>query len=238
MLLLSFLLVSANADMLRLEGGIGMYNAGVSGDAKYKGNDEYSIKNDIGLSDKDTNVYAWAIVKHFVPVVPNFKIEYFNFSTSGKAEKAISWGGHTQTVSAKSELNLSETDLIFYYNLLDNTFWLTLDLGLDAKMVKGDFSVGDEKSDMDFVLPLPYARVRANVPTTSLGLEASLKYLKFKGNGIQEFNIKADYVFDVQVVDLGLEVGYRNQKISVDADDEVEGEIIFSGMFAGFVAKF
>lgn len=237
LVILSVLALSLSADMLRVEAGAGLLSSTLSGKAQYDG-DKYDISDDMGLDDRSSNLYAWAMFQHFVPILPNFRFEYSRFEASGKASKVIEWGGYAQSVDAKTKFDLKQIDIIAYYNLLDNLAWLTLDLGVDVKLLDGDFSVGTEEADVRFALPLGYARARVNLPLTGLGAETSLKYITFDGSSALDFNIKADYVFDLTALDVGIEAGYKMQRNTIDADGKVEGDLDFDGFFAGFVVKF
>lgn len=239
LIFLGLFFVALNADFLRVEAGAGLYNSEVGGDVRYGGNDKFDIKDEFGLSDKSTQAYAWIMVKHFLPLIPNARIETFNFMSDGKAEKNVSWGGTNYTANAKTKFNLRQTDLIAYYNILDNTLWITIDLGLDIRLFRGEFEVGNEKAKADFALPLVYARARVNVPSTGLGVEADVKFVSYDGSSISDISAKLDYVFGLGPVDLGVEFGYKMQKFTLDTSSaDIKGDIDLKGIFAGVVAKF
>ncbi|PIE74087.1 MAG: hypothetical protein CSA19_01580 [Deltaproteobacteria bacterium] len=234
-----FVFVCAHADFVRFEAGAGFSSTKAGGDVKYEGNQDFSVKDDLGLDSKSSEAYFWAMLKHPAPVLPNLRFETFSYKQSSKATKSVSWGGQTYSQSAKTKLNLRQNDLIAYYSLLDNTFWTTLDLGLDVRMMSGEFVVGDKSADANFVLPLGYARARVNIPATGFGAEASLKYVSYDGSSVQDIIIKADYVFDLSVLDLGVEFGLKRQKSKIDTKAaDIKGNIDLDTTFAGVVAKF
>ncbi len=236
LIVLSCLFISANADFLRVEGGVGIFKPSISGDVGYK-NDSYDIENELGFSN-DSKAYAWFMFKHFIPIVPNLRLEYAHFGSSGKTKKDIMWGDKKQNVSASSDFDLTQVDFILYYNLLDDTFLATVDLGLDIRLLKGDLTIGDEKADIDLALPLPYVRARVNLPFSNLGLEASAAYIKYDGSSVSDINLKVDYAFDLIALDVGVEAGYKMQKNTFDTDSDLDGNVDFKGFFTGLIVKF
>jgi outer membrane protein len=189
---------------------------------------------------QDTSAYVWALVKHPIPVVPNLRLEYVNIASEGTASGF--WDGNTAT--GKSTLDMQQIDVIPYYNILDNTFWASIDLGLDVKIVNLGYKVDATPSAYDYkkTLPIPmgYARVRVQIPTTGVGVEGDIKYISNGTSTFSDARAKVDYTFKAfPIVQPAVEVGYRVQKIKIDESSvDIKTDIDFSGFYAGMMVRF
>ena len=247
-LTLSTLLVSTlSADFVRTEIGIGGWSQMPSGTASE--NIAGSTGSNVFNEKEDTSLYAWLLIKHPIPILPNIRLEYADISADGVANG--SWGG-SPALNAPSHFKLKEYDIIPYYNILDNTLWLTLDLGLDLKYMKSDYSIEGTpavgiipafnayQNKSSFVVPLLYARVRVQIPATGLALESDVKYVTYNGSTVYDFRAKVDYTFDITpIFQPGLEIGYRTQKVKIDdSSADIHSDVDFSGVYAGAIIRF
>lgn len=239
----AILSASVYADTTRVEVGAGAWAQTPSGTADYNAGAGVTGTNTFN-ENKDTSAYVWMLIKHPIPVLPNIRLEYTNIHATGTATG--SWGGIAIPGSSNSVLDMKEYDVIPYYNLLDNTFWTTLDLGLDVKVLDLDYKVEPNgiftgyEDTYTLPIPLVYARVRVEIPTTNIGLEGDAKYVTTGSSTIYDARVKVDYTFDISpVVQPALEVGYRMQKIKIDENDEdVKTDMDFSGFYAGLMLRF
>ncbi|WP_345985697.1 TIGR04219 family outer membrane beta-barrel protein [Sulfurimonas sp. HSL-1656] len=210
--------LNASADFVRAEAGIGAFNAAPGGSFEDKsGSPSFDLKDDLGI-DTENDLYVWAYVKHPVPVIPNVRLEYLNL---------------THNPDGSSAFNVSELDGILYYNILDDTFFVTVDIGLDIKYVTSD-SKGFDDSE---TLALAYARARVE-PLDSLGLETLVKVTNYQDNKGYDFRIKADYTMtSLPVIQPGLEIGYRIHKVQYAIGDFInKGE--YTGVYGGLMLRF
>jgi len=209
--------VSASADFLRVEGGIGLFHAepGGSFEAKNSGTD-LDLKQ-AGI-DTENDLYAWLYLKHPVPIIPNVRVEYLDLTHKPD-------GGGT--------FDVKELDGILYYNLLDNLLFITADLGVDVKYVEATGSMLDGTA----TLALLYGRVRVE-PVEWLGIEALLEATNYGDNKGYDARVKLDYTMTfVPVIQPGLEVGYRIHKLQYKIGDYIDkGE--YSGVYAGLMVRF
>lgn len=217
--LLSALLVVAtlvsisSADIARVEAGVGTWNQEPS----------VTILGQTTTLDKESDIYVWAYAKHPVPVVPNLRLEY---STATATE-------------AGSSLEFTQIDVIPYYNILDNTAWITLDLGLNFKSLSAASTTTSVETTDDVVLPMLYIRTRFQLPLSGLGAEADVKYASYSDNTVYDARIKLDYTFDITpLIQPGIEIGYRVQKIETDELFGNDLNYEFSGVYAGVMVRF
>ncbi len=245
LLLAGIIGASAQADLLRVEAGAGVWNNEFSGEISSIVSPDPITQDVLGF-DSESKGYAWVYIKHPVPVLPNLRLEYAAVDYSGTSTSSFTYEGDTYALNTKSDLTLDQIDVIMYYNLLDNTAWITLDVGLDVKVIDFAFNAasGGNRVNVSETLPLPmaYARGRVEIPGTDIGLEGNIKYVSYKNSKVMDYALKADYTLvDILPVDVGLEVGYRFQKFEIDGSDfsfDTAANIEVDGIFAGATIRF
>lgn len=249
-LLAGLLGAAAQADVLRVEMGGGIWNHELTGTVTSRdlvGTGFDTFDSDLLNYDKESNGYAWLNIKHPIPVLPNLRLEYAAIDYSGVSTQSFVFQGITYSANAKTDLTLDQFDVIMYYNILDNTAWTTIDLGLDIKVIQAEFNAADalgNKVHEKETLPVPmaYGRLRFEIPGVDIGLEGNMKYTSYKDSKAMDYSVKVDYVLvDILPVDVGLEVGYRFQELDIDGDDfdiDTAADVEIDGIFAGAVIKF
>jgi len=232
-----------SADMLRLEMGSGVWQQTPSGYAsRTDGDGVLDLDGTYRSSEeKSTEIYAWLLIKQPILIIPNLRLEYVSVSDEGTTTGSVA--GETIPGSAPTTIDIQEYDIIPYYNLLDNTFWTTVDLGVDAKVIVSDATVSavsgfDGYSSTDTtVIPLVYLRARVEIPSTGFGVESDVKYITYDGSSMYDICAKIDYTFDFEAIKPGLEVGYRTQKLLID-DGSTQVDLDYSGFYAGVMLRF
>lgn len=244
------LATTASADFARIEMGAGGFAATPSGALTYT---DGGVTGAYTSDEKSvTNAYAWLLVKHPIPILPNLRLEYASVSDEGKASGSFQ-GFTFDAAGGTGAVDITQYDAVLYYNILDNLFWTTLDLGLDIKYLgtkfeaKGNINIGGAgfssqtySANEAIVLPMGYLRVRVQIPVTNIGLETDIKYITYDGSTLSDFRIKADYTFDfVPVVQPSIEIGYRIQKYDLTYnDDKTKLALDFAGVYAGIMLRF
>ena len=240
---------SLSADFIRVEMGGGMWQQTPSGYAARTDGDGALNLNGKYVSDEkeSSEIYAWLLIKHPLPIIPNLRLEYVTISDEGQTSGSVN---HLPIPGeAPTTIDMTQYDIIPYYNILDNTFWMTIDLGLDIKVIESDTKVasvtegvvtfpGYSSTDTT-VIPLVYARARVEIPATDIGLEADVKAITDGTNTMYDVCAKVDYTLDfVPVVQPALEVGYRIQKIRIDDGSDAQVDLDYSGVYAGLMLRF
>jgi len=240
---------AANADFIRVEGAVGVWQTSPTGTISYENNPTFDVVDNAGLEDS-TNMYGWVYLKHPIPIVPNVRLEYVNPVFDGKVAE-LTWDNKTYA-SVSNTLSLTQYDATLYYNILDNTFWTTIDLGLDVKFIDGNYKIDPSISggvtapavneDFSIVMPLAYVRGRVQIPVTNIGVEVLAKGISYSDNTVIDAEIKLDYTMDfVPVVQPGLELGYRYQQVTLDAGSiglDASFDTTFSGVYGGIMVRF
>ena len=258
---LTVLATTLSADFIRVEAGAGMWNQKSVGFLDYK--DGTVSARDESQEVESPTGYAWIYVKHFLPIIPNLRLEYSKIESEGRLTSTGKiLGLNAEVKNLPTTLEMTQFEVIPYYNLLDNTFWMTIDAGLAIKIINykatgsGEAEVGVDgvpittttnidAYDETGTLPVPllYLRTRVEIPFTGIGVEATGKYLSDGGDNVfSDFNVKLDYTLNfVPVIQPGFEVGYRVISMNADIDDGSTKTLIdytFSGVYAGLMVRF
>ncbi len=243
--------VSAGADFLRIEMGGGVWEQKPSGYViRTDGEGLLSLKGTYRSDEeKSSEFYAWILLKHPIPIIPNLRLEYLSLSDEGKTRGSVN--GLTIPLETSTTIDAKMYDVIPYYNLLDNTFWLTLDLGLDIKFIDSRAEIkpkinipgfpdfpGYSSTDSTFV-PLIYLRGRVQIPETDLGFEATIKAITDGTDTAYDMLTKIDYTFgSVPTIQPGVELGYRVIKLKVDDGAKTQADLDYRGVYAGILLRF
>jgi outer membrane protein len=242
------LVSSANAFMgLNAEVGAGVWAPEMSGTVGYgsnAGSNQIDF-GDLGLDDKKyDNTYMYADFSHFVPFIPNARVETVSYEMSGTTSNDVNWNGNNITADVKTDIKMSQTDMILYWGVpFINTATvgvLDVNFGLDAKNIDGEITLNDDTAKFDETLPLLYLNTRIDLPFAPINLEGTMKTISYDGASISDNEIKVSGVLDLTVVDLKVDLGYRIQNITIPTDlvDDLEADIDTKGMFFGVSAKF
>jgi len=137
------------------------------------------LKGEIGINgDNKDNYSVFIDFKHFIPSLPNLRVAF------------------DKTIKQESK------NVIMYYNLLDKTFWLHLDIGAGINMAKENNA-------------LFYTKARINIPTTSFAIEIRNLHI----SSINTTELLARYtIMDGIIFDIETALGYR--KIGTSSDNE------------------
>lgn len=237
-------LTTANADIMRVEAGIGLWDQKSSGTLSYTdgGADGRYSSNE----PSDSSMYFWALLKHPLPLIPNLRLEYASVEDSGvgsgKFKDFDIIGGATTRVA----YDIKQYDIIPYYNILDNTAWITLDLGLDIKVMEASLDADPNTSGFKgysqsetIAIPLLYLRARVEIPATNIGLESDVKYVSYSSNSLYDVRVKVDYTFDISpVIQPAIELGYRVQKVDIEDGSDFDVDLKFAGFYGGLMLRF
>ncbi len=189
------------------------------------------LKSDLKLSSKSEG-YTYFLIEHPVPVIPNFKYVNTNLTSSGNSGSAnFDFNGINYSTAVNTAIDLSQTDMIFYYEILDNV--VSLDLGLNAKKIEGQAVVDADTTTFSATIPMLYAAVEIALPA-GFSLAGEISTISAAGNEITDVSAKVTYTTDFN---LGVEVGTRSQTYTLDVDT-VKASMSFSGVFAGVYFKF
>jgi len=253
LLLLSTLLT---ADLITIEAGVGSWSQTPSGFMEYKDTDKDNSGRDTSNENEFANIYAWGYIEHFFPYVPEFRIEYSSLESDGQGSGTLSGFEIPIGSNFPTTLEFNQLEIIPYYNLLDDTFWIAVDMGIAIKLVDyqatgrlesdvgGFIQLGDEiyNEKGNFIAPLPYLKLYGQIPFTTIGLKTIIKYGAIDNSSFTDIVIKLDYKINfLPIIEPGIEIGYKYVDIDVDVEDGDTSSIIkleFAGLFGGLMFHF
>jgi outer membrane protein len=226
---------------------LGVYAGFSSWDTDYSGKaGEPSITlKDLNVKNGDKNTSYYIALEHPIPVVPNIMLERTNISSKQTAmiSKTFTIDGTTFVANdtITSDFDLSHTDATLYYEVLDN--WVNFDFGLTARKFDGYFYAASKnvpadskKVNIDYTLPLLYLKAQFDLPFSGLSAGVQGNYVSYSGDKLTDYRAKISYLFD-SVLDVGLEVGYREMSLTVDEDD-IKADLKLKGPYASVIAHF
>ncbi|WP_174494075.1 TIGR04219 family outer membrane beta-barrel protein [Acinetobacter sp. Marseille-Q1623] len=209
----------AQADFIGLKGDISYWNI----DGKANIDEKRLADQDL---DRKGTVQASVAFEHPVPIIPNVKVKYTKLDTETEAN----------TIN-KTDINLDHTDLILYYEILDNI--VKADVGVGATRLNGDVKQFGQSVDVDEYSPIIYAEVGGKLPFTGFSAKAEATYTNVNDVKITDAQAEVQYNFVQSILlDLGAKVGYRVMNIELDDMDKRDMKFEFKGPYIGLDAHF
>lgn len=232
---------TASADTIfGVYAGAGTWQTEYSGDA----GEPATSAGDLGM-DENKNNYYYIAIEHPVPLIPNVKLQHNDITSNQTStlNNNFSIGDITfpEGTQVATDFDLSYTDAVLYYELLDN--WVNLDLGVTLRKYDGYlqakstlFNVSD-KVDIDATVPLIYGKAQFDLPFTGFSAGFEGNYISYDGNDLSDYSAKISYLFD-SALDLGVEVGYRVLTINIDDEDNVNTNLDLKGPYVAAIFHF
>ena len=228
------------ADTLSVAVGGGIWKADPSGSFRNESAGDtldVNVKDDLFWKEENQG-YLFITFEHPVPIVPNFRIMTTNLDYSGSGTASFQLDGKNFSGTVSSEGSLDQTDLLAYWEVLDNV--VSLDLGLNIKFLDISYSITSTggttptSDSLDTTVPMLYGLVGVSpVPGLFLGVEGN--YVSISGSRLTDLVAKVSYTTDFF---LGIEGGYRSQSYKLDDVDGYFGKLDFEGPFLGAYLKF
>ena len=225
------------ADVAGGEISLGYLSDQPSGTFAYKGNSA-DIEKNFGW-EKESSFVLKAYLEHPIPALPNIRVVYSQLSHNGSGTVTnLKFGDKVFSGNIATNIDLDIIDGTLYYEILDN--WINIDLGLNAKYVKGTTYVDNKiigKSDTDFsvVLPTLYAKARIDIPMSDISLQAEGDIITYSDNTLYDLYLTVRYTF---VAGLGLEAGTKMVKLKLDDVEDITADADFKGVYAAIVWDF
>ncbi|MCC2618240.1 TIGR04219 family outer membrane beta-barrel protein [Aestuariibacter halophilus] len=199
--------------------------------------------------DDATRNNLYVALEHPIPGIPNIKVQRTSMDTDGVTTLSSSFTFGDQVFVSQSQVmtdvTLTSTDVVLYYELFDNDL-LSLDFGLNAKYVDGDFLVVDtsdptldgQESFSGFV-PMLYSRISFGLPGTGFSLGAEGSFLSVDDHTLQDYQLAVTYeLVENPAVDANLQLGYRKIQMELDDLDNIYSDLDFDGPFVGLEVHF
>ncbi len=232
---------TAYADtVLGVYAGAGQWQADFSGDlgANHIDTDE------LGIKDEDNNFYYVAL-EHPIPLIPNIKLQRTDINTKDtgtlSADFVVNGNTYTSGTSVTTDLDLTHTDAVLYYEILDN--WVNLDVGMTLRNFDGRVKATDgtstETINLEGTLPMLYGKAQFDLPFTGWSIAGDAHITKWKDDQLTDFSAKLVYTSDIlPLLDLGFELGYRQMKLELEDLDDLETDLTLDGPYIAATLHF
>ena len=236
--LLAALPVVAAADILSFTIGAGVWNETPEGNIIQPSNSPtptVDVKNSLFWTEESQG-YLFATLEHPVPLLPNVRLMYISLDHAGSGTTSFEFDGVTYSGNVANEFTIDQTDLLLYYEVLDNV--VSLDLGLNVRLLDISFKINDGVNNISDSVSAPVPMIYGLVggsPWPGVLLSAEANYMTLSGSTVSDFTAKISYTTDFFV---GIEAGYRTQTIELDDVDNTDANLDFKGPFIGAYLKF
>lgn len=232
----------ALADKLGFWIGGGVWDQTISGTVRSSldPNDTIDVEKDLQLQDIQDG-YLYAIIEHPIPILPNFKLATTKQEFEGSGTLNVTFNGISFSESVDSIVNLDHTDLTLYWQVLDKKA-IELDLGLTGRKYDGFARIQSRadpnkrsEENLDEIVPMLYGRLAFGLPVEGLLIGVDGNYVSYGDGLLSDVSARIAYQTDYVV---GIEVGYRSQKLELDNVDEVFSNLTIDGPFVAIFAHF
>jgi len=243
----------ASADFIGASVGVGMWQENISGYVKTGDNINYlnnkaaetdgnTKTGNLGLEDKK-QPYVWAKIIHPIPIIPNVKLQYTKYQTSGDgvATANLKIFGQSLDVNDRvhTDLTIDSYDATFFYEF--KPVIVDIEAGVGVNVLKGSATVisktTNKTASSSFTAPLPYLYARAeSTPVFGLSIEAQAKYLKVSIGHYYDYQGAVKYHLPLPILDISLALGYKLQDIYGE-DGDNSTEMKFKGGYAELGVK-
>lgn len=241
---LIFLAFGAQADVIGIYAGAGVWKPDVSGQF---GVNQTITTAELGLGGEDAN-YFYIALEHPIPVLPNIRISQTNMEAKGVATLANDFTFDNVTFPATTEtatlLDFSHTDYTLYYEILDNV--ASADIGVTFRSFDGGGAIDgtqgsttlSEAKDFSATAPMLYGNLQVDLPFTGFYVGGTINYIGLDGDKLQDVEARVGYMTSALVANLGVELGYRKTSFDVSDDGDLEVDLSFDGSYAAVVFHF
>lgn len=180
-----------------------------------------STTGTVGVDDSagmegDNNV-AYFAFEHPIPFVPNVKLQTTDMVAA----------------SGTNTIDLSHTDSILYYEILDN--FISVDIGLTSRAFDGSYDFGTPQAMTDTSILL-YGSAEVIIPIT--GLSAGMEVHQDFGaddNKISDIKIRVRYEI---LGGIGLELGQRTVTMTLNESAPNTSNLEFDGTYLALTYTF
>jgi len=224
-----------HADFVGFSIGASYWSPDLSGEFNSAGEASIDLSDDLDVDDPSQSSAVLSL-EHPVPFLPNIRYQDIDLDSDGRNTLSgnITFEGETYSAgeSVRTTFDLSHSDIVLYYEVLDN--WVNLDIGLDLKRFDGKVSmVGSTNTttssiNIDETLPLLYLSARFDLPFSGFYIGADISSFSIDDSSAEDATIKLGYESGSG---LGIEGGLKTFSIELDDADDLDTDIEYDGAF-------
>ncbi len=218
----------AQADtILGLTAGAGSWQSNYSGEIGDSGADLETL----GYTKTNQNFY-YVSLEHPVPIIPNLRLQHTELKSSATGTGELTIKGNTVSGTITSELDLTHTDAILYYEILDN--WVSLDLGVNLRNFDVELMATDgsqsARTDANGVVPMLYGMAQFDLPLSGFSMGASASAIAISDSTVSDLSANIRYTSSL-FLDLGVELGYRSMTVKLEESEKLNTDIEIKGPY-------
>ncbi|KZY74825.1 hypothetical protein A3742_12360 [Oleiphilus sp. HI0071] len=223
---------SATADVLGGEVTVSYWDAAYSGDVTDRSSqDTIDLEDDLKL-DGGGFVEFTAALEHAIPIIPNVKVRHIDLDETADGSISATFDGIAFSGDVTTNLDLSHSSAVLYYEVLDT--FVSLDLGLEARIFDGQLRIEDKsgsngvsETKIDDTLPLAYVAASVDLPLTGLSVGAEVSGVSYSGDKVMDAKAAVRYNIGLFLI----EGGYRSMSITVDDVSGIDVDADLSGAY-------
>jgi outer membrane protein len=227
---------TAKADFVGLNIGASQWRPGMTGAYNYQDSSKIDLVDDLDIENPEQKSMV-LILEHPIKALPNIRyqghdLDQPGFSTIG-FDSSLGGGSHDSGNEVTSTVNLSQNDLVLYYQLLKSR--VNLDLGVDLKRFDGEVSFDGTAStsvEVDETIPLLYLSARYDLPKSGFYVGASINAniinLGLSESSAQDSTIMLGYESGSG---LAFEGGFKSFSLDLDNASNLETDLEYDGLY-------
>ncbi len=204
--------------------------------ANYSGGFESSsgnvdVEDDLGFEDTGALEIS-ATVEHPVPLLPNVRIKHIDLDETETGTFTATFDGNTYTNGVETNLDLTHSDLMLYYEILDN--YVSVDVGLDIKIFDGSLVIEEQnnasnrsETDIDEIVPMLYASAEIALPLTDLSFGAELSAISYSDSSLTDAKVRLRQGISLAFIELG----YRQFSLDIEDISDINVDAEISGVY-------
>ncbi len=206
--------VASASTLLGFGAEVDYYNPTANGDFTYTENGATTRTH---FNNESQSVYQVGLYfEHPVPILPNLRIDFTPKTTFSGLDGA--------TVS---KVSISQTDIVPYYEVLDNV--VDLDIGVAFRVFNGKVE-GTVNQSINQVIPMGYVAAGVDLPGIPLRIAGDFKYAGYNGDSLSDIRIKAVWKI---IAGIQAQAGYRQGSLNIDNHFDLNANVTIKGPFVG-----
>ena len=229
---------AAEAEFIGLNINTSQWSPALGGHSNPDSDNSIDLVDDLDLEDPSQPSLV-IILEHPIPALPNLRYQGYNPDFPGLSpfDSNLNFNGEAFNSGDEvtSSFDLSQDNIVLYYQLLNN--WIDLDLGVDLKRFDGEVLLsGDTTSsvEVDETIPLLYLSARFDLPRNGFYVGANINInsdiidLGLSDSEAQDSTIMLGYESSSG---LGVEGGYRYFSLDLDDIDSLDNDLEYDAIF-------
>ncbi len=205
---------------------------------------DHSFSQPLQFSDDGWQSWS-AAFEHPLPLLPNIALRRQAAHWAGDTELSgnlrLEQSLYTSQSSINNSLDLTSTDLSFYYEVLDTNL-MALDVGVAAMVYDAELAVtepANKRRAASGFLPLLYVNLTVQVWGTDSALFWQGNYTDYRDQHWTQAKVGiAHQLLDLTALTVAVKVGWQHQSVTLTDKDQLDLDFRMNGPFVALEADF